>query len=937
MRRHLLIAVFSLLAAQPMARAEPEAAPESLDLQLGQLHEDARAAREKREFARVEQLRLDRLALLASGGEGDAPLAAKSPWVAGMKAIAEADSLIKRMQYEEACKLLEQAWQPFAKAPRGEPVFGDVAMKLFEATQAALAVFPEFNAVDGGMLRQAVQLAADADPCAVEAKAADAFLTPLDPDEAFEPAELRPSLKARNQLLLDISYDDIRDDRPLPWHAPTEYLKAQGSSFVLGDLGYGERFLGPRRLLHGRDGYDEPFTLVMGGALLLTDRDADGITRPIVADYSATESRWLRLRPRILRVEPPSYKKQAWQIDVAKLNAEIRDAVETFTAERQRQLRNRLIVSAEGLNAATKAKAHIRKILGWMSKPPKGQKAPTFAEAIEMVAQGYKTYAQRFPNERDDAEKANAIVRDVGRQWEEFRPVCDAVLVAAGEDKADIDAATAATALAKFLALTAAEDADAQHATADEEEAKAPAEGRDANAVAVQIDARELQSKLSQQKEYYDALAMFQLANTVHRPALQAMQAQWQAQLQAQLQAQALQPTAQPAPDDETGPPPSERLGNALKQYDAALAKAGGGQKAPGEAGPPAQPRIITLDSLRQTSGALREISAILRGMAVDPERADFLDGFVRTLDAVARRVSLEAEMVRFCSAARLSRTWQVGRATWQVYDFPADIPQHQLAAMINACPRVAFRLDDLDRLATRPQDDELPTDARLPLIAGCTTVSRNRLVELRDGQPMLRVPRGIADPWTAVLLDLDPEAPPAFAPALAQGAEGDYLWLDDAAGRVKMSFVTNAESAPAMVVRFAGADGYSPLGAAADDADAGRTLKDRRGNTITLDRSPERSPTKAHFYEIRSPSGEAFTDRSVNYAIQDWLDLDRNIVNSFLPDVILLSPSLPTWRLYRNEFMRPAPRNDWKWTVPRRVFSLAAEPAAGPNAPPAP
>lgn len=137
------------------------------------------------------------------------------------------------------------------------------------------------------------------------------------------------------------------------------------------------------------------------------------------------------------------------------------------------------------------------------------------------------------------------------------------------------------------------------------------------------------------------------------------------------------------------------------------------------------------------------------------------------------------------------------------------------------------------------------------------------------------------------------------------------------------------------MVVRFAGADGYSPLGASPDAFDARRILKDRRGNTITLDTSPESSPTKAHFYDIRSPSGEALTDRSVNYVIQDWLDLDRNIVNSFLPDVILLAPSLPTWRLYRNEYMRPAPRNDWKWTVPRRVFSLVAEPAADPNAPP--
>jgi hypothetical protein len=899
MCRLLFFSLFVFLVAMPTAMAEPDNPPASLDAQLAALHDNARMSREKREFARVEDLRLERLALLEAAAAGDDDkAAAKSPWVAGAKAITEADSLIKGMQYEQACKVLLKAWQPFEKPSRGESVFGDIAMKLFEATQAALAVYPAFPAVDAGMLKKAMQLAADADPCAIEAKAANAFLTTPDPDEAFEPAELRPSLKARNRLLLDISYDREKDERFLPWHAPTEYLKAQSSSFVLGDLGYGERFLGPRLFLHGRDGNDKPFTLVMGGSLLMAESDADGLERPIVADYSAKQRRWLRMRPRILRVEPDSYKPQRWQIDEAQLNAGIRDAVETAVAERQRVIRERLVISADGLKAATKAKAHIRKILGWMSEPPKGQKPPTFEEAIQLVAQGYVNYARRFPDEKGEAEKAHQAVLDASKQWEDFRRISEGVLAAAGGGNAAGEAATTAANLADFLSLVVEKDGAAE-------------------ADASPLDDRELRSHLSQQREQYETLALFQLMNSVHRPALEAMIKQTQSQ------------APQTTPEVDHGPTTDERLRDALEQYNAAIAKASGEQPLPKEDGQSARPLVITLDTLRQTAAAAAEISAVLRGLATETERVTFFERFARTLNDVARTVSLEAELIRFCTAGNLDRSWKVGRTQWQVYDFPVNTSQEQLAEMINGCPRLAFSLDEFDRLVKDAGEDGVPSDARLPLLSGCTRVERNRLVENRSNQPMLRVPRGIAAPWNALLLDVDPEAGADFAPALVKGTDGEYLWLDDDGGRVRMLFATKADAEPAMVVRFPGADGYSPLGASSDVFNARRILKDRRGNTITLDKSGDSSPTTAHYYAIRSPSGDALTERSVNYVVQDWLDLDRNIINSFLPDVILMAPSLPTWRLYRNEYARPAPRKEWKWSVPRRMFTLAAEPAS--------
>jgi len=78
-----------------------------------------------------------------SGREAEAPAAGSagvsaesSPWTAGRRAIKEADDLIRGLKYKQACDLLRKAWEPFAKAPSG-PVFGDIAVKLFQATQAS--------------------------------------------------------------------------------------------------------------------------------------------------------------------------------------------------------------------------------------------------------------------------------------------------------------------------------------------------------------------------------------------------------------------------------------------------------------------------------------------------------------------------------------------------------------------------------------------------------------------------------------------------------------------------------------------------------------------------------------------------------------------------------------------------------------------------------
>ena len=901
------------------------------EAQLDALHEQARKARDEKDFSRLEDLRLERLAL-AKDSSG------KSAWIAGAQAIAEADALIQSMQYEKACTVLQKAWKPFEKPARGEAVFGDVAMKLFEATQAALAVYPEFTAVAAADLRKAVQLAADADPCQMEAQAADAFLTVPNPDEAFQPAELRPSLLLRNKRLLAISHAADRDERPLPWHAPVEFLKAESSSFVLDDLRYYDRFLNPRRRLHGLDAYGEPVHVVMGGTLLLVAPDSEGGRRPSVADYDGDQSQWLRMTPRILRLEPPAFRPQPWRLDEAKLNADLREIIQDSIAERQTLIRRRLLVSAEGLKGAAKVKSHISKMLGWMTTPPKGQPAPKLEDVLQLMSQGYAKYQFNFPEEAEQVQKALATVQQTATEWTQFQTQLEALRAATGDTNAaaTVDAAKAATALMSFLALIDKDNLALLELPEPEIE---PADKADkankvdkappklaAAAGPIQLSGRELRLKLSRQKDQYDLLAFFQLMNATHRQAIQTVVASM--------------PPPNTSPPPGTPPPSAEeqarnaalsRLARSLEQYDAIREKSTREAPPRGTEGPPVKTIALSLDGLVQIGSALRDMAAALRALGNESDQTAFLSRFVATLDAVAKPAGYEVEMQRFCTKANLAQSWKLGRSQWSIYDFPRETPPDRLADMIDHCPRVAFAVGDLEKAVADAADDDVadddapPSDIPVMLRPGCTTTFRNRLVAEANGQQKLRLLRDIVDPCTVLLLDISTGGGAANAPppGIDDGQGGQFLWLGDKPQGLRMAIKAGSGTKPELVVDFGGADGHLPLGAAVEPFPDSRFMTDRRGNRIVRDRSGETSPTLAHFYAITSKSGEPLTDRSINYSIQDWLDLDRNIVNSFLPDLTVHGPSLPGWQLYRNEFMRPAPDGNWKWTMPRRAFTL--------------
>lgn len=243
------------------------AAEESIEDRVGKLCAVAKAAAQERDFARVERLRVERQQLLKTDGSDSA-------WVRGHHAIRTAGELIDRLEYARACAVLRDAWKPFAEKAEG-PVYGDIAMKFFEATQAARVIYPQCledghrsQIATESEIRELIRMAVERDPCVVEAQAVQAFLTRPDPQEAFSRAEVRPSLQARNRMLLNISYEG---QGPIfPWHAPVEMCKAENFAAILDDVDFCRNVLyrGVVNQIAGWDARYEPFEL-LGESLLL--------------------------------------------------------------------------------------------------------------------------------------------------------------------------------------------------------------------------------------------------------------------------------------------------------------------------------------------------------------------------------------------------------------------------------------------------------------------------------------------------------------------------------------------------------------------------------------------------------------------------------------------------------------------------------------------
>jgi hypothetical protein len=413
----LVITVAAALSILPCGPAEAQQAvsvPTAVSDDIGAIHSRAKQAAIARNFESVEDLRQERLVKLKFVKESNA-------WSQGLQAIEQADTSLKAMRYDDAAQILKRAWEPFANParPREHAVFGDLAVKMFEVYQAALAVYPErsagFPKITSKEVADSINLAVNADPCQVEAIAIEAFLTRPNPEESFQPAELQESLRYRNTRLLDITLPATGQSSARPWHAPVEFLKAESTNFVLDDLRYISDFLDPTKQLIGKDQRDEPFAIVLGGALLSAagaqkgDRPGAFFVDTYERGVDENRGRWVRMRPRLLTVTPSSPMAQAQGVVVDRLVASVKSLDDLVNEAEDLRIREECleIASRHSFPADHRIPWQVEQI--WNKTD-----LPTVDKKIDEVRKQFGIYVQslRGSQDFDTAGKAEQAILD---------------------------------------------------------------------------------------------------------------------------------------------------------------------------------------------------------------------------------------------------------------------------------------------------------------------------------------------------------------------------------------------------------------------------------------------------------------------------------------------------------------------------------------------
>jgi len=331
--------VDSAQPGNPAAHGDSAARPAEPALTLAQelepLHREAKAARGKKRYSKVEDLRRERRRII------DASSDESSPWKRGSTAITRAREAVAGMHYADACRILETAWAPFAATPARKTVFGDVALEWFLANEAGRTVHSGKPIVSVEKLREVLQRASADDPCQVEIEAALAFLTPPKAEEAFQRQDSRTSIRERNARLLTIGRDFAAGEPIMPWHAPVEYLKAESSGFVLRDLEYLRTFFDPEAAearISGSDRFGKTWSLVLGGGILGTSMEAEPVPganrrrRQVLKLHSYDQSSdrvpraWRELVPQtvVVALDGAAPKVHDWQLTPADVVARLK-------------------------------------------------------------------------------------------------------------------------------------------------------------------------------------------------------------------------------------------------------------------------------------------------------------------------------------------------------------------------------------------------------------------------------------------------------------------------------------------------------------------------------------------------------------------------------------------------------------------------------------
>lgn len=940
------------LAHLPCAWAQPTrdgAARTNVPEGIGAIHDRARQARERRAFDAVDELRRERLEKLKFAKE-------QSAWSAGVEALTKADALIKGMQYTDAARVIKEAWQPFASdaRPRDHAVFGDIAVKMFEVHQAALAIYaegsPGFPELTSDEVKKAIDLAIREDPCQVEAIAIEAFLTRPNPDESFQPAELQESLRRRNTRLLDITF--VPSDKTLaqPWHAPVEFLKAKSTGFVLDDLRYIETFLLPTRQLLGKDGRDEPFAVVLGGAVLSTGGDSQtaGRSGPFfvdeyVAGTDGNPGRWVRMRPRWLTVRPTngSVGQAGLAIDIATIAKRIKELDASISRGEAAGIEAecRAIATRYDFPAAHQIPNQVMQFLA--------RTEPLDARINTLVEQfGVYVISLRGNNDFETARKAEQAIQDYGRLLARTRDLTQSwqqalnVLVPPPQQPqvhrfsvnwlSDLNARIAyvRSRLDRLNQIQPAEAGGPPQQPGDAAGAFGGGAGG-GGSVPQQIEDCE------------QLLGLFEVLKVAEfcERAKDRYSVDW-------VKANTAPPPAPATPTEQAAqaiPSPAEDRAKkaVLRAHTALVSAVGDGRINARQGGVVHESVDVIRDNIsflpeenNPSNGAQSPFPVpnlgqqSLPGQQLQPgQQAQSEDGPKAFFEAFARecantfavwRMEIALEAAR--QDARNPDTWELRGAEWQLDDFSAKWRIRYLAELIDRYPRIVLRSGDLEaiRQAARGQGGA----GGVPLQSNCSTVEGNPLVSLEESTIVVSLGRSpIERLWQGVVLIVHDEDQPGGPKGLVAADGKEFLWFETADARVR-GVLNYTDPEPHIAIEYPGVEGRVVLGAVPSPFDTRsgrwRYLRDRRGNRIEIAPATSNTPLR-----IVSSSGQELVDRSVNYSVKDWTDLDRNVVNEFLPWCLALSPSLPTWQAYQAALRRTQPpiSQSSRWSVPRPAF----------------
>jgi hypothetical protein len=878
-RRVIWLVAVAVFGAAGLAHADdPATPPPSLDDQLATLHKEAKTARDAKQFAEVERLRLERRRLIREPK-------ASSAWTTGMTAITQAEQAVGLMKYERACQILQAAWKSFESLPPRRVVFGDLALELFLATEAARMVDPEVELVPVATLRKALQRAATDDPCQVEAEAALAFLSRPNADESFQRQNVRESIRQRNDRLLSIRRDPDAGGPILPWHAPVQYLQAKSTSFVLGDIDYLRTFLDPRARLAGTNRHGEAWCLTLGGGILgiSTDRSG-GEPRPVVTidSYDPGRRVWQELRPQLLVVTAavPDADGDDWRVSGGWVQKRLESLLIDLEIAAKAQADRRLVaIAAEFPPEVLAAVEQIRNGT-WKNGPPPGS---AIDAVLGVAASEFAAYAANRADKAVAATRAKQAIEQLAADVREVSQIKQAnSTAAAGSPLSDADRA----ALRQFVNRM---DFAALQPAVDPLAATGLGGGRPAGLQGPQFKA-----------ELFDVLDRAELL-----AALQAYATDGEGfQLVRSMRDQAQNLVAQIESVGGDVSPAQRRtvrqVRDAVDRLEGVFAKL---------AASPQQPlRLADFTLLRRQIDEVRYACALL-----DIPNLVRLDARVRPLLALCRRVAGpvedRAQALKVAAGRSPVRSWTIGAVEWKFFEFGV-IGASEAAAVVELLPPLVVAASDLEAVSKQLADKG--ASPSMPVLRPGSAKS-GPLVDSSNASPGLNVrmapPSG---PIVGIVLVERDGGPAASGPRTLVDDKGRPMLLVDDAGTPRPLRLDL--DAGHLVVDYPGLEGHLPLGISADPAARTRFIRDRRGYRISA-----AAPDQPRLFDIVAANGERL-DGSF-HSLSDLVDLDRNIVNEFLPPALLYAPSLPVWQVYREQLLRQSPDGRVRWALPRPVF----------------